>query len=219
MKKKILIIPMLAFVLLIIAGCFAFSIYKYNQGIIKNDPYSEYNKEDFKKRFVTYADFIKRAEGEDSWIDVEKAKLSLKLPKGWSLVAEDFGYVSLKSDDFIPFNNDWTKRPIAANGCWTEVDIKIDRLEEGYQNITAEYLSQEDMIAENDVIDEEIINLGYSKAVRYTTLSKELDGKIVKVRIPNQNITYGFTAYLFGKDKERCEADFNIFLVSLAIKI
>jgi hypothetical protein len=214
MKKKILLISILVFILLVFAG-----IFFINQKIMRTDPNSGYDQEDFNKRLVTYNDFKKRTENENTWLDNEKAKISLKLPKGWELIEEAYGFVSLKSDDFVPFDNDWKKIPLATSGCWTQVDIKIEKIKENYQNIAAEYIKQRSTDIDKENINEEIIDLKYSKAIKYTVLSKELDGKIIRITIPNQNITYNFASFLFGKDKEKCEQEFNIFLASLAIKI
>lgn len=217
MKKKILVISIL--ILLIFAGIIFLLIYNYNKEIIKMDPNSGYDQEDFNKRFVTYNDFKKRIENENIWLDNEKARISLKLPKGWELIEEDYGFISLKSNDFVPFDNDWKKIPLASAGCWTQVDIKIEKTKENYQNIAAEYIEQGSANTDIKYENEEIIDLKYSKAIKYTILSKELDGKIIRITIPNQNITYNFASFLFGKDKEKCEQEFDIFLASLAIKI
>ncbi|MDD4409165.1 MAG: hypothetical protein PHW52_00755 [Candidatus Pacebacteria bacterium] len=214
MKKKIIIITLS----LMIVAVGIFVIRDYIDYINQKDPFKEFKEDDFRKRFVSFSDFD--ASEKDGYVTYasKKAGISLQVHDDWELVEEDFGFVSLKSKDFIPLDNDWIKKPLASEGCWVEVNINIARDSDNYQNMNEEYIKNEQYINNDDDPNEQVIDLGSIKALESITEVKDLDGKISSVTIPNNNITYKFDAYFFGKDKERCENDFNIFLSSLEIK-
>jgi hypothetical protein len=209
MKKKIIIIIL--------------SVFVFGLGVLVAKSYIEYNNkigkdDDFRERFVTISDFKKDEKDGFVFYDNEKAKVIFKLPDYWELIEEDFGFVSLKTKDFIPYDNDWRKKPLASEGCWVEVNIRIDKLVDGYENMLDEYVENDEYINNDEDETEQVIDLGYSKAIKTLSESKKLGGKTVFIQIPNHNITYGFSSYLFGKDQERCEKDFDDFLASLVIK-
>ncbi len=213
MKKRITIIILLCgFLLAIIA--ISKNYIEYNQ---KRDLILDILDDDFKKRFISYNDFTVKNSEKNVTYSSDKAKISIITPIDWELIGEDFGFFSLKTKDFIPLNEDWMKKPIASQGCWTEVNIKIDKVGEDYKNITSEYLEHEEYINNDEDENEQIIDLGYSKAMQTIIHSKGLDGDIVMIRIPNNNITYEFSNYVFGKDKEKCKLDFENILSSLVI--
>jgi hypothetical protein len=208
MKKKKIVLGLVALFVLCISSYFLWT------GLGK------VNKEDddFRNRFVTYSDFIKEEREGISVYRSDKAGIAMSISSDWSMVDEDFGFISFKSDDFVPYGNDWSKRPIASSGCWMEVNIVIEKQAEDYRNLIKEYIDNEEYVNSDEDEDEQIIDLGYSKAVMTTIRSESLDGSISYIQIPQGNITYNFNAYLFGKDKERCQEDFDSFLASLAIE-
>ncbi len=214
MKKKILIISF--FVVIAVLSAIVFRSYVLYEK--QKDPFKEMREDDFRKRFVTVSDFVPGKDSDLITYDSDKAKVTLKVPNDWELVGEDFGFVSLKTKDFVPLDSNWIKKPLASSGCWIEVNIGIERKVEDYQNLIAEYVKNEDYVNNDNDESEQVVDLGYAKALKTVIVSEVLEGETVIIQIPNGHITYGFDAYFFGKDKEKCKKDFDVFLDSLVIK-
>jgi hypothetical protein len=213
--KKIVLISILAGLIIILLGWWAVASYyaKKNEGVL-----SASEIEEFRSRKAFFSDFTKREEGGDVWMDSDKAKVSVKIPKDWIVYEGSFSAFSIVSKDFVPLHaNDNT--PFPSKGCGIDFNVKIDKKVNGYKNFTQETLDNPDYFVGNyyDVSKVMIGDLyGMKQVVEPKTTVTS--GKVIFMKIPKDNYTYEIDTYLFGEDKERCEKEFDLFLNSLVLK-
>jgi hypothetical protein len=211
--KKIFLISILAGLIIILLSLWVVSNYygKKNEGVL-----SASEVEEFRNRKAFFSDFTKREEGGDVWMDSDKAKVSVKIPKDWIVYEGSFSALSIVSKDFVPFRTD-VDTPFPSKGCGIDFNVQIDKKVEGYKNFVQEALNEPNYFSGEGM--EEKIKLNFSDALKTSTGNVEKNkGKIVTVQIPKNNFTYKAEAYLFGEDREKCEKEFDLFLNSLVLK-
>ncbi|MFA5080075.1 MAG: hypothetical protein WC472_00415 [Candidatus Paceibacterota bacterium] len=216
MKNKVIFVAIFAVVvILLIAGIAIYNYYDKKKGIYPVSSISE----DVRSRTIYYRDFVRREENGKIMMDSDKAKVSLKIPQGWETFETSFSAISIKTKDFIPLNNDVSKIPFPSVGCWINFDVQIDKQEDGYQNFTQSILDSPEYFAEGDG-SEQNIKIGNLSALKNISEqnSEKINGKGIFVKIPKGNFTYKIESFLFGKDREMCEREFDDFLNSLVIK-
>jgi len=210
--KKIVLISILAGLILILLSCWIVANYcgKKNEGVL-----SASEVEEFRSRKAFFSDFTKREEGGNVWMDSDKAKVSVKIPKDWIIYEGSFSAFSIVSKDFVPFRTD-VDTPFPSKGCGIDFNVQIDKKVEGYKNFTKETLDNPDYFKGNE--EDKKGKVGQFDALFFTAENKAASGRAIFVQIPNDNYTYKINSYLFGEDKERCEKEFDQFLNSLVLK-
>lgn len=210
--KKVVIIAILAAMVVFAVSCFAVHSYYKDQ---ESKKAFAFNVDDFKSRKAYFGDFIKRNEGDYVWMDSDKAKVLVRIPREWEAFEGSFSALSLKSKDFVPFDGDSKKAPLPSAGCWIDFNVQIDKITQGYTNLVKEMLDASDTFNNTD---EKKVKIGTYDALMIISKKENNDEKMVFVKIPKNNFTYKIDSYFFGKDKERCEKEFDDFLNSLVIK-
>ncbi|MFA6252227.1 MAG: hypothetical protein WCX74_02400 [Candidatus Paceibacterota bacterium] len=212
--KKVGIIAVLAIIIVLVIGCFA--VYSYYETQKKEKLFAS-RVEDFRSRKAYFEDFTKRFEGDEVWMDSDKAKVSVKIPREWDAFEGSFSAISMKSKDFLPMDGDVKKAPLPSTGCWIDFNVQIDKMENGYKNFIMETLNNDDYFSTEDS-DEKKVKVGKYEALLNMSPDERGEGKAVFMKVPVNNFTYKIDSYFFGKDKERCEKEFDDFLNSLVIK-
>ena len=212
--KKVGIIAILAVIIVLVVGCFAIYSYYINQ---KKEENFRARVQDFKARKAYFEDFNERIENDDVRMDSDKAKVSVKIPRGWDAFEGSFSAISMKSKDFLPMDGDVRKAPIPSTGCWIDFNVQIDKVEDGYKNLIQLALDTPEYFLNNN--KEQKVRIGELNGIKTVIFNNENNFDFaVFVEIPKGNITYKVDSYIFGTSKERCEKEFDDFLNSLVIK-
>ena len=212
--NKVGIIAILAFSAVLLLCCFAVHSYYKSED---NKHAFDLKVEDFRSRKAYFSDFVKRVDGENVWMDSDKAKVSVKIPREWEAFEGSFSAISMKSKDFVPLDNDAKKAPFPSAGCWIDFNVQIDKKEEGYKNFVKETLNNPDYFSKDDLSEQKIV-IGNLEALAIISEQDSKKGRAFFVKIPNNNFTYKIDSYFFGKNKEECEKEFDDFLNSMVIK-
>ncbi|MCK9393386.1 MAG: hypothetical protein WCX30_01185 [Candidatus Paceibacterota bacterium] len=215
MKNKVILVAICAIIIFLIAGIIFYNYYDKKKGIYPVSSVSE----EVQKKTIYYRDFIRSDRDGEVWLNSNKAKVSMKIPQGWETFETSFSAFSTRTKDFIPLNNDISKIPFPSAGCWINFDVQIDEQKEGYENLTQSILNSPEYFEGGDG-SEQKIKIGDLDALKNTSSQENgtISGKGVFVKIPKDNFTYKIESFLFGKDKELCEKEFDDFLNSLVIK-
>ncbi|MCK9577974.1 hypothetical protein M0R01_00580 [bacterium] len=212
--KNITIVTILGFILVSFLCCFVVHSYYRDQ---ESKKLFASSVEDFRSRKAYFEDFVKRVEGDYTWLDSDKAKVSIRIPRGWEAFGGSFSAISIKSNDFVPSGGDIKKAPFPEAGCWIDFNVQIDKMKEGYVNLIQGILDSPDYFTDNK---EQKVKIGNNYGVKTSVIKNDnpLVGEVVFLEIPKNNYTYKIDSYFFGKDRERCEKEFDDLLNSLVIK-
>ncbi|MFA5433377.1 MAG: hypothetical protein WC319_11000 [Candidatus Paceibacterota bacterium] len=155
------------------------------------------------------------------YIENKEVGLRFAIPEGWEVQKDDMG-LSMHSSDFVPVEkNDL----LPQSGC--SVVVNSDRQEKNsdydrqYSSLERN-ISNENLLADNsETSKKEIIELAGLKGIRhefYMANSFNVQGNVISILIPYNEVIYSFETYFFGEDKESCLREFNNFLTTVTIK-
>jgi len=163
-------------------------------------------------------------------IENKKTGLKIKIPKDWQ-VKEGFGGYGLifLSPDFKPYSE---KNFLPEKECFIKVNVsKVEfvstsvtgKYERSYE---ADFLREkiERYLASPSQTEEDlfhkVVEISGYKGLKTIEpiINKEISGKRILIEIPKGERVCSFELLLFGKDKEKCEREFEKILNGTSLK-
>ena len=173
---------------------------------------------------VRFEEFEIEQTPEGKIIRHQDSGLEVTIPSDWEILDAGNSF-SLKSPGF-EIDNDNSKKflmPVPQSGCAFNISVdKGSDEEEAYTTYryvlgTIDICSQEDLEFDCGYEVETINDRRVLKSISGTNIA-ELSGSRIRIQMPQNNNVYIFEGFLFGKDKEKCEEEFNKILETVKIK-
>jgi hypothetical protein len=162
--------------------------------------------------------FVVSELGDVSLVENEEAGLKFVIPQGWEVTNDLLASFSMRTKDFIPFNDNLSSASVPKKGCWIGATVRYEK--EGsdndyYFSSNKYYIDNPDYLMEN----QEIIEVDNIKALKENLIvGEENPGRIEHIWIPIDDKVYLFESDLFGEDQEECKTHFDNFLNTISIK-
>ena len=177
------------------------------------------NKEDeFAPNGAPFSSFVVTNFGNTSFVENDMAGVNFIVPEDWEVVSDYLAAFSMRTKDFIPFNDRMISASIPKKGCWIGVSVSFEKegsSEDAFYTSSKVYIEDPKLLGDN----REVIEIDGIKALKETIVNEENNpGKVEMVWIPFNDTVYHFQSNLFGEDQEECENHFNNFLKTISIR-
>ena len=162
--------------------------------------------------------FVVSELGDITLVENEEAGLKFVIPEGWEVTDDLLASFSMRTKDFVPFNDNLSSASVPKKGCWIGATVRYEK--EGsdndyYFSSNKYYIDNPDALME----DQEIIEIDNIKALKEIINGEEINpGRIELIWIPINDKVYLFESDLFGEDQEECKTHFDNFLNTISIK-
>lgn len=187
--------------------------------------YLLYNKwQESKMGLVSFEKVQEQTIDGKTYIENKEVGLKFAVPDGWEVTKDRVG-LSMHSPDFVPFTDDSFFIP--KNGCWIETTSEILKNDQDfdweYGDLKLMISNQNYLLQKNndDKNKLEVVEVAGLKGIKSSYLSDTNPnnvGNFLYVAIPQKNLLYVFTTYIFGEKKELCLQEFDTFLTTINIK-
>jgi len=168
--------------------------------------------------------FVVSELGDVSLVENEEAGLKFVIPQGWEVTNDLLASFSMRTKDFIPFNDNLSSASVPKKGCWIGATVRYEK--EGsdndyYFSSNKYYIDNPDYLEEmnSDTRAYSIVEVDGIKSLKHEVINIDANpGRAVLIWIPIDDKVYLFESDLFGEDQEECKTHFDNFLNTISIK-